>query len=279
MSTVQGLNKCMKNFFTHIILIFFTIILLAPIGWAISSSFKPIGEIFKFPMNWIPENPTLNNYIDGWRAANFSRYFLNSIIVTLISTISVLLFCSMAGYSISKFNYPGKRTFFAFVIATMMIPIQVRVVPLYLIIQRFGWINTYAGLIAPVMVTSIGIFTMVQFISVIPKDLIASGRIDGAGEITIFFKIIIPVSKSGLAGLAIINYMAVWNDYFWPLVVVSRDRMRTIPLGLDYFLGEYFTNYGQFFALSMIVILPMVIVFLIFQRQFIDSAMLSGMKS
>ena len=185
----------------------------------------------------------------------------------------------MAGYSISKFNYPGKRTFFAFVIATMMIPIQVRVVPLYLIIQRFGWINTYAGLIAPVMVTSIGIFTMVQFISVIPKDLIASGRIDGAGEITIFFKIIIPVSKSGLAGLAIINYMAVWNDYFWPLVVVSRDRMRTIPLGLDYFLGEYFTNYGQFFALSMIVILPMVIVFLIFQRQFIDSAMLSGMKS
>lgn len=276
---MSKLKKNINNTFTHIVLIMLAILLLAPVGWAISASFKPLGDIFTFPVKWIPENPTLNNYIKGWQAANFSRYFFNSVVVTCISTTSVLLFCSMAGYSISKFHYPGRRIFFSFIIATMMIPIQVRVVPLYLTVQKFGWINTYAGLVAPVMVTSIGIFTMVQFISVIPSDLIASGRIDGASEIGIFFKIIMPVSKSGLAGLAIINYMAVWNDYFWPLVVVSRDSMRTIPLGLDYFIGEYFTDYGQFFALALLVILPMVVVFLIFQRQFIDSAMLSGMKS
>jgi len=272
-------TRIIRNITTQIILLFLSMIILAPVIWAISSSFKPLGDIFKFPVKWIPERAILDNYIKGWKAANFSRYFINSAVVTLISTTSVLLFCSMAGYSISKFNYLGRKPFFAFIIATMMIPIQVRVVPLYLTIQKFGWINTYAGLVAPVLITSIGIFTMVQFISVIPNDLIASGRIDGSSEIGIFFRIIIPVSKSGLSGLAIINYMAVWNDYFWPLVVVSRDNMRTIPLGLDYFIGEYFTDYGQFFALALLVILPMVVFFLIFQRQFIDSAMLSGMKS
>jgi multiple sugar transport system permease protein len=268
----------LRRILVYSLLVVVSVIVLLPILWAVSASLKPLDRIFVFPLKWIPENPSLSNYIEGWRAANFNRYFLNSVIVTVTATIGVLFFSSLTGFALSKFRFPGRRILFAVVIVTMIVPLQVRVVPLYILIRFFGWINTYFALIVPVIITSIGIFMMTQFIKYLPDELVAAARIDGASELLIYSRIVVPLSKPGLAALAIINYMAVWNDFFWPLLVIDKDSMRTLPLGMTRFMGEYFIEYGQFFAISLAVIAPMVAVFLIFQKHFIESAALSGLK-
>ena len=260
------------------ILVVISFFVLLPLVWAVSASLKPLEQIFRFPVTWIPERITLDNYIRGWQAANFNRYFLNSLFVTIASTLGVLLFSAMTGFALSKFRFAARGVLYGVVIATMIIPIQVRVVPLYLIVRSLGWINTYFALIVPSLMTSLGIFMMTQFIKYLPGELFDAARIDGCGELTILFRIVIPLSKPGLAALAIINYMTVWNEFFWPLVVIDRDSMRTLPLGMTHFMGEHFIEYGQFFAISLLVILPMVAVFLIFQKHFIETAAISGIK-
>jgi multiple sugar transport system permease protein len=262
----------------QLLLVLSCFVVLLPILWAISSSLKPLDAIFVFPIKWIPEKFIFSNYIEGWRAANFNRYFLNSVIVTVTCTVSVLLFSALTGYSLAKFKFPGRRILFGVIIATMLVPIQVRVIPLYIIIKTFGWINSYSALIVPGLLTSIGVFMMTQFVKVLPDELFNAARVDGCHEMTVFFRIVLPLSKPGLAALAIVNYMAVWNDYFWPLVVIDKDTLRTLPLGLAFFQREYFFDYSKFFAVSLLVILPMMIVFLVFQKQFIESAALSGLK-
>ena len=262
----------------YVVLLIVSVFVLMPLVWAISASLKPLYQVFEYPVRWIPERPTLENYVRGWQAANFSRYFLNSILVTVVTTLSVLFFSVVTGFALTKFRFPGRRVLFVAVIATLIIPIQVRAVPLYLIVRSLGWINTYWALIVPALITSVGIFMMSQFIKYMPDELIQAARIDGCSEPIILARIVIPLSRPGLAALAIMNYMAVWNDFFWPLLVIDRDSMRTLPLGMTQFTGEYFTEYGQFFAIALVAILPMVVVFLLFQKQFIQSAAMSGIK-
>jgi len=254
------------------------VLVFLPILWAVSSSFKPLADIFEFPVRWIPENFTLENYSEGWNAADFPRYFANSVVVSVVATLSVLLISTMAGFSFNKYSFPGKGLLFALVIATLIIPIQVRVIPLYLIVKSFGWINTFWALIVPQMATPIGIFVMIQFIRYIPRSYYDAARIDGASEPRMFAMIVIPLSRAGLAALTIITVSANWNNFFWPLVVINTDRMRTLPLGLATFQGEYYTEYGQFFAVALLVIIPMVAAFLVFQKHFIESVAYSGIK-
>lgn len=263
---------------THLVLISCAIIIIIPILWAISSSFKHLDEIFKFPIKWIPEDITFENYVKGLQAANFLRYFINSCVVSIVATGSVLLISSMAGYSFNRYNFPGKSIFMAIVIATLIIPLQVRVVPLYIIIRNFGWTNTYAGLIVPQMATPLGIFVMIQFMRYIPKDYFDAGRMDGISEVRMFSSIALPLSKSGISALLIITITANWNNYLWPLIVIDENLMRTLPLGLASFQGQYYTEYGQFFAVALVALLPMVVAFLIFQKHFIESIAQTGIK-
>jgi len=263
---------------THAVLMVAVVLVFLPILWAVSSSFKPLADIFEFPVRWIPENFTLENYSEGWNAADFPRYFANSVVVSVVATLSVLLISTMAGFSFNKYSFPGKGLLFALVIATLIIPIQVRVIPLYLIVKSFGWINTFWALIVPQMATPIGIFVMIQFIRYIPRSYYDAARIDGASEPRMFAMIVIPLSRAGLAALTIITVSANWNNFFWPLVVINTDRMRTLPLGLATFQGEYYTEYGQFFAVALLVIIPMVAAFLVFQKHFIESVAYSGIK-
>lgn len=271
-------SRTIQTAVTHLVLIAVSALVMIPFAWALSSSFKPLEDIFKFPVQWIPQRFTLQNYVQGWRAANFPRYFLNSVLVTVATTTSVLFVASLTGLSIAKYRYPGRRLFFAIVVATMTLPIQVRVIPLYLIMRSFGWLDSYYALVVPYLVTSIGIIVMTQFIRFLPNELFDSARVDGSPEFMIYARIVLPLCKPGLAALAIINYMAVWNDYFWPLVVIDTDSLRTLALGLATFQGEYYTEYGQFFAVSLVVIAPMIVLFLLFQRSFIQSTALSGIK-
>jgi ABC-type glycerol-3-phosphate transport system permease component len=248
-------------------------------GWGISSSFKPLGDIFIFPVEWIPKNFTLENYTEGWTAGNFTRYFINSMFVSVTCTVSILFFSSLTGFSLTSYRFPGRKLIFVVVIATMVIPIQVRVIPLYIIIQRFGWLNSYFALIMPLLITPIGIFIMTQFIRAIPKELFCVARIDGCSEFGIFIRIVLPLCKPALSALAIITFMNVWNDYFWPLVAISDERLMTLPLGLATFQDHYYIEYGKLFALSFVVILPVLAVFIAFQKHFIRSVALSGMKA
>ena len=263
----------------QLLLLMGSLVVLIPVVWTISSSFKPLHDIFIFPIKWIPERFTINNYIDGWRSGNFPRYFLNSAIVSTTCTISIIFFSSLTGFAINFYRFFYRKALFAVIIVTMVIPIQVRVIPLYMIVNSFGWLDTYFALIVPGFITPIGIFIMVQFMKTIPKDLVTAARIDGCGEFRIFYQIILPLCGPAISALTIISFMNVWNDYFWPLVSINSDNMKTVSLGLAGFRDLYHTEYGQLFALSLIVILPILVLFLLMQRRFIESAALSGMKA
>jgi multiple sugar transport system permease protein len=268
-----------QQIITQLILIIGALLVLVPVFWTISSSFKPLEDIFDYPIKWIPEHFTFDNYIKGWQSANFSRYFINSIIVAGVCTVSVIFFSSLTGFAITFYRFFYKKILLGVIIVTMVIPIQVRVIPLYLIVKNFGWLDTYLALIIPQLITPIGIFIMVQFLKTIPRDLVSAARIDGCSEFTIFSKIIFPLCGPAVSALAIISFMNVWNDYFWPLVSINSNKMKTVSLGLAGFRDLYYTEYGQLFALSLLVILPILLLFLVLQKRFIESAALSGMKA
>jgi len=263
----------------QLLLILGALMVLIPVLWTISSSFKPLEDIFNYPIRWIPERFTFDNYIKGWQSGDFSRYFINSTIVSVVCTVSIIFFSSLTGFALTFYRFFYKKILFGMIIITMVIPIQVRVIPLYLIVKNFGWLDTYFALIVPQLITPIGIFIMVQFLKTIPRDLVSVARIDGCSEFAIFARIIFPLCSPAVSALAIISFMNVWNDYFWPLVSINSNKMKTVSLGLAGFRDLYYTEYGQLFALALIVILPILLLFLVLQKRFIESAALSGMKA
>jgi ABC-type glycerol-3-phosphate transport system permease component len=263
---------------TQLLLMVGALIVLVPFLWTVSSSFKPLEDIFQYPVRWIPERFTFDNYVNGWRSGNFTRYFINSTLVAGINTASIIFFSALTGFAITFYRFFYKKILFGVIIVTMVIPIQVRVIPLYLIIRDFGWIDSYLALIVPQLITPIGIFIMVQFLKTMPYDLVSAARIDGSSEFGIFSKIILPLCGPAISALAIISFMNSWNDYLWPLIAINSNNMKTVSLGLASFRDLYYTEYGQLFALSLLVILPILLLFLVLQKRFIESAALSGMK-
>jgi multiple sugar transport system permease protein len=262
----------------YLILIIGAVAILFPIVWAISSSFKSNIEVLKIPVQWIPKKMKWENYVTPFRERPFARYFLNSIVAAGLVTISNLFFSAMAGYGFAKFDIPGKKWLFLFVLSTLMVPIQVIIVPLYLITNYFGWINSYQGLIVPLMVNGFGVFLMRQFMMGIPDEYMDAARIDGSSELAIFFRIVLPLSRQALAALGIFSFVANWDEFLWPLVVINSDELSTLPLGIAKFQGTYSSQYNQLLAMSLLATLPLLIVFVSIQRRFIESLSLSGLK-
>jgi multiple sugar transport system permease protein len=260
------------------ILIVFSLFMLLPMAFAVVGSLKPEAEIFAVPISWVPSSPQWQNYILPFQK-NIGRYFLNSVIVSLAQTFSPMLLCSLAGYSLAKFNYPGRTIVFVFILSTIMLPIQVTLVPTFLIIKELGWVNTYAGLIVPGLATTFGTFLMRQFFLSLPSEYMDAARIDGASEPRIFWNIMIPMCRPALSALGIFSFTNSWNSFLWPLVVVNQDEMRTIPLGMVFYMGgQRIPEYGQLLAVSVIATLPVLVLFLILQREFIRGAAMSGLK-
>ena len=259
-------------------LILFSAFMLVPMAFAILGSLKPENEIFTVPIRWLPSSPQWQNYILPFQK-NIGRYFINSMIVSLVQTISPLILCSMAGYSLAKFNYPGRNLVFLFILSTIMLPIQVTLVPTFLIIKELGWVNTYAGLIVPGLATTFGTFLMRQFFLSLPSEYMDAARIDGASEPRIFWSIMIPMCRPALSALGIFSFTASWNSFLWPLVVVNQDEMRTVPLGMVFYMGEQRApEYGQLLAVSVIATIPVLLLFMILQRELIRGAAMSGLK-
>jgi ABC-type glycerol-3-phosphate transport system permease component len=263
---------------TQAILLLAVAIAIIPVIWAVLSSFKTNETIFAVPMRWLPMPVYWNNYPEAFAAAPFGRYFLNSTIVAVSVTATTVFFGAMAGYGFSKFTFPGRNLLFGSILLTFMIPFPVIMIPLFVLVRNFGWVNTYWGLIIPGALTGFAVFMMRQFIAAIPSELFDAARIDGAGEIRIFFTMVLPLARPALATLGILTFLESWNNLLWPLIVIQSDDMETMPLGLTNFSTLYSTNYAQMLAMSVIASLPVLAVFIIGRRQIINSLMLSGMK-
>jgi len=262
----------------YLLLVAGAVLMVAPLVWMALASFKTLPEILRVPPTLLPESLHLDNYRTVLGDTAFVRYFLNSVLVAGITVASVLITSSMAGYAFAKFEFPGRRVLFVLVLATLMIPFQVRVIPLYVLASDLGLLDSYAGLVLPGLVDAFGIFLMRQYLQSIPSELIDAARVDGASELTIFVRIVLPLAKPALAALAIFSLVASWESFLWPLLVLSSPDKYTLPLGLAQFSGRFVTRVDLQMAASALTILPMLIVFLIMQRRFIEGMATAGMK-
>jgi multiple sugar transport system permease protein len=263
---------------TQVLLALAAAVTVIPVIWTVLSSLKSNETIFAVPMRWLPDSLHWNNYIDAFEVAPFARYFLNSTIIAASVTATTIFFGAMAGYGFSKFSFPGRDLVFGLILSTFMIPFPVIMIPLFVLVRNFGWVNTYWGLIIPGALTGFAVFMMRQFIQAIPSELIDAARIDGAGEMRIFLTLVLPLARPALATLGILTFLESWNNLLWPLIVIQSDEMETIPLGLTKFSTLYSSNYAQMLAMSVIASLPVLVVFIIGRRQIINSLMLSGIK-
>jgi multiple sugar transport system permease protein len=252
---------------------------ITPFVWMALGSFKGEGEIRRVPPTWWPEAATLDNYTQLFARLDFGTYFTNSVIVAVAVTAGNLAFCSMLGYALAMLRFRGKRVLLTVVLGTLMIPGVVTFVPLFVIVANAGLIDSLPGLILPFLVTPFGVFLMRQFISGLPADLLDAGRVDGAGELGIFGRIVLPLCGPALATLGILTFLGSWNNFLWPLVVAQTENTYTLPVALAlYSTGQNSTQYGLLLAGACVVVLPLLIVFLVFQRQFIEGIATTGIK-
>jgi multiple sugar transport system permease protein len=254
------------------------ILMLLPFAYMISTSLKTTGEVFTTPVQWIPDTLKWDNYSTTWQEHPLGHYFRNSLFVGVCVTGLNLITCSLAGYSFAKFHYRGRDVLFGVVLATMMIPLASMIIPLFMVVKSLGWIDSYLGLILPAGTSAFGIFLMRQQMLTIPDDLLDAARMDGASEPRIFAGIVLPMSKTALSSLAIFIFMWNWDSFLWPLLVTTDDQYRTLPIGIALFESSYGTNYPQLMAVAFLAMLPVLIVFLILQRNFIEALTMSGVK-
>jgi ABC-type glycerol-3-phosphate transport system permease component len=262
----------------YVLLGFCALIILFPLTWAALSALKPNEEIFTVPMTWIPSSLEWSNFIRPFQEKPFALYFGNSIFAALVSVAMTIVVASLAGFSLAKYQFWGKSVAFIAILSTLMLPVQVILVPLYLVVRDLGWLDTYQGLIIPQAINAFSIFLMRQHIMTIPDDYIEAARLDGASELGILRRVILPMSRPALATVTILSFLASWDSYVWPLVVVTRQQFRTLPLGLSLFFSEYSSDYGQALAASIMIMLPVLIVFIILQRQFVEGLARVGLK-
>jgi multiple sugar transport system permease protein len=270
--------KRLTAFARHIVLFAFTTVMILPFVWIFFSSFKANTEVFQIPFQWLPDEWHFENYVQPFQERPLFLYFCNSVFVAAIVTLCNVLFDSMVGYALALFRFPGRTALFFFILGTMMLPIQVIVVPLFLIVKSFGWLNSYLALTVPGFMSAFGVFLMRQWFLSFPKELLDAARIDGASELAIFFRIVMRSAGPALSALAIFIFMANYDSFLWPLVVVNKERYMTLPLGISAFVGQYQTAYNQLMAVSVLGLIPVLIVFLIFQRHFVQGMTTSGIK-
>ena len=258
--------------------ILLALLYMFPIVWVVLSSFKSGSELFHWPPTLLPQNPTLQNYVDAFARGDFGVYFKNSGIVAGSSTALAVVINMMAGYAFSKYRFPGGNLVFMLFIGTMMLPLEVLMIPIFQTVKNMGLYNTLAGIIIPPAATPTGLFLVRQFFLSVPDELMEAARIDGAGETAIFTRIMLPLAKPAISILAIFNFMWRWNDYMWPLIVLRNSSKYTVQLALQTFSGEYAVDWNSLLAMSVITMIPVLIIFLIFQKQFIQGMATSGLK-
>ncbi|WP_017436234.1 carbohydrate ABC transporter permease [Saccharococcus caldoxylosilyticus] len=263
----------------YVVLVAYAIITLIPFLWALSSSFKTLEEIVSGTISFIPKHFTLDNYKQIFiEQAMFPRWLLNSVIIAVTVTILNLLFNSMAGYALARLQFPGKKSLFIIILAVLMIPAQVTMIPNYLILKQLGWLNSYQGMIVPTMINATFIFMMRQFFINFPKELEEAAALDGLSRLGIFFRIVLPLARPALAAQAIFVFMGSWNDFMRPLIILSDPQLFTLPLGLSSFKDQYISYWNYIMAASMVFTLPVLVIYAFFNRYFIKGISFTGGK-
>ncbi len=271
-------KKNIKKTISLIILGILGLLAFIPLFWMVITAFTQPTLTMKFPPDIIPKDPSLQNFADLFSRKVIFRWTLNSIIVAGTVTIVQVFFCAMAGYSLAKKRFPGRKAIFAIYISSMMIPTQVTLVPLYIIVAKFGLVNTYAGLILPAISAPFGVFLMRQFMLSVPSEMLEAARIDGAGEFRTFMKIVLPISKPALAVLGIFTFVGQWNSFLWPLIITNTNEMRTLQAGLSLIQEEVPMQYSYLMAAATFAAIPMIIVFFSFQKYFLRGITVGSVK-
>ncbi|MHB0875792.1 MAG: carbohydrate ABC transporter permease [Anaerolineae bacterium] len=261
-----------------LVLLVVAVIMVMPFYWMLLTSFKTRFEVFKYPIQWLPAVWHFENYPQALAEGGFPRYFFNSAFVATVNVLARMFFAALTGYALAKYHYPLLKLVIVFIIATMMIPWDVTLVPVYLTMRSFGWIDTYWALIAADLMTPFGIFLMRQICLDIPDELIAAARVDGCSEFGIWRRIVLPNVSAGLITLAIFDFLGVWNAFYWPLLVISSENLRTVPLALSLFSSHRGAQPQYLMAVSTLMTLPTVLIFVLLQRYYMASLMASGLK-
>ncbi len=254
------------------------LVIVFPLVWMFTTSIKPESEIISAHPGLFSATVTGSNYAQAWHAIDFPRLFMNTVIFAGGVTILSLAFDSLTAYALARLDFPGKNVIFVLVLITLMLPFQVNLVPLFLLLTKLHWVNTYQGLILPRATNAFGIFFLRQFFMSIPKELEDAARVDGASDFKIYRTIILRMSVPALLTLGLFHFMYNWNDLLWPLIVSTNSSMYTLSSGLALFLGQHVIQYGLIMAGSVLAIVPMVIAFLFVQRRFVESIATSGLR-
>jgi len=251
---------------------------VVPFVWMLSTSFKGNEGIATLPPRWIPRPGTLEHYRKLFAEVAFLRHFGNSLVVALGATVLSLIVNALAGYAFAKYRFPGRERLFALLLATMMVPGQVTMMPVFMLLKELHLLNAYTGLILPGAASVFAIFLIKQFMETVPDELLEAARIDGCSEFAIFWRIVLPLSKPVLATVALFTFMGAWNEFLWALIVMLDEAKYTLPVALANLSGQYNTSWGLLMAGSVVVILPVLVIFLLLQKLYVRGITMSGLK-
>ncbi len=267
---------------TYALLVTITFFLLVPVFWMFSTSLKTIGSVFELPVQWLPPDPQWNNYVNAWanplRSTDFTVYTVNSVVVTASVTFLNVLLTSLAGYGLAKYRFAGRGVLFLLILMTLMLPLEVIMVPLFLTTKDLGWLDSYQGLILPVVADAFGVFLMRQWFRSIPDELLEAARIDGAGHLRTFFQVALPLSWPAVLTVAVFIFRETWDEFTWPYLIISSETMRTVPLGVRSFQQAELTNFPEIMAIATLASIPLAILYFTFQKYFIRGIVSSGVK-
>jgi multiple sugar transport system permease protein len=272
------MRKLLPSLILHVVLGLGALATLAPLLWMVSASFMSSGEANSFPPRLLPHTPTFAHYIDLFTRLDLARYFANSTLVATTATLVSLLVNTMAGYAFAKLRFSGRERVFRILLAALVIPAQVGMLPLFLLLKGMGLVNTPIGVIVPFMAGVFGIFMIRQYSLAIPDDLLDAARVDGAGEFRIFWTIVVPVIRPIMVTLALFTFLSAWNDFMWPLIVLSDEAKFTLPVALASLSGEHVLDTELMMAGSVLTVIPVVLVFVVLQRAYIRGVMMGSVK-
>jgi alpha-1,4-digalacturonate transport system permease protein len=252
------------------------IAMIFPFIWMLATSFKPEGAVYTLSL-W-PRPFMWENYVVAWTTFPFGRFFWNSTVIAVSATVATVYLNAMSGFAFSTYQFPFRNTIFLIFLATMMIPGQVTMIPVFLLIRDLGWLNTYWGVIVPGIASAFGTFMIRQYMLSIPRDLFEAARIDGSSELGLFHRVALPLSGPVLAAFTIFAFIGEWNQFLWPLIVLNKPSMFTVQIGLQRFVGQYSVTYTHMMAMSVLSLLPIMVVFLFFQQYLVQGIATTGIK-
>lgn len=275
-------KRLLEQIGVYALLLAGAITMLAPFLWMVSTSLKNPGEVFSYRkawwVDWAPTSFVWENYVKAWKVVPFARFYLNSIFVVLMTTFGQVATSALSAYAFARLRFPGRDQIFFGYLATMMIPGAVTMIPVFILLRSLGWIDSYKAVILPAIFTAYGTFMLRQFFLTLPKDLEDAAKIDGCGYFGIFWKILLPLSKPALATLTTFTFMGSWMNFMWPLIVLNSHEKFTLPVGLAYFQSLHHTDWTLLMAGSVMMILPILLVFIFNQRYFVEGIKLTGIK-